>query len=76
MVVNVHEAKSTLSRLLARVEAGESITIARAGMPIARLVPIEQPTLRDLVGCMEGEFGYPEDFNEPDPEIERQFGYR
>jgi prevent-host-death family protein len=38
-VVNVHEAKTNLSRLLARVEAGEEITIARAGQPLARLVP-------------------------------------
>lgn len=39
-VVNVHEAKTHLSRLLARVEAGEEITIARAGQPFARLVPL------------------------------------
>jgi prevent-host-death family protein len=39
MVVNVHEAKTHLSRLLARVEAGESIVIARAGRPIALLSP-------------------------------------
>lgn len=38
-VVNVHEAKTTLSRLLERVEAGERITIARAGKPVADLVP-------------------------------------
>jgi len=39
-MVNVHEAKTQLSRLLARVEAGEEITIARAGQPFARLVPL------------------------------------
>ena len=41
-VVNIHEAKTHLSRLLARVEAGEEITIARAGRPIARLTGIRQ----------------------------------
>lgn len=47
--VNVHEAKSTLSKLLARVEAGEEIVICRAGKPIARLVaeldpePVRRP---------------------------------
>ena len=46
MVVNVHEAKTHLSRLLARVEAGERIVIARAGRPIAVLVPVERETLR------------------------------
>ena len=76
MVVNVHEAKTTLSQLLARVEAGEVVTIARAGKPVARLVPIRKPKLRDLVGCMKGEFEFPEDFNDPDPEIERMFGYQ
>jgi prevent-host-death family protein len=76
VLINVHEAKTNLSQLLARVEAGEPITIARAGTPIARLVPYEQPRLRDIVGCMKGEFEYPEDFLDPDPEMERLFGYR
>jgi prevent-host-death family protein len=39
--VNVHEAKTHLSRLLARVAAGEEVVIARAGRPVARLVPID-----------------------------------
>jgi prevent-host-death family protein len=43
MVVNVHDAKTHLSRLLARVEAGEEIVIGRAGVPIARLVPYRSP---------------------------------
>ncbi len=41
MEVNVHEAKTHLSRLLARVEAGERIVIARAGRPIAILSPVK-----------------------------------
>ena len=40
--VNVHEAKTHLSRLLERVEAGEDVVIARAGKPIARLVPVAE----------------------------------
>ena len=46
MKVNVHEAKTHLSRLLARVAAGERIVIARAGEPIAVLAPIEKPRPR------------------------------
>jgi prevent-host-death family protein len=46
MSVNVHEAKTHLSRLLARVEAGERIVIARAGRPIAVLGPIDHPGSR------------------------------
>ena len=43
MTVNVHEAKTHLSKLLARVAAGERIVIARAGKPIAVLAPIDEP---------------------------------
>ncbi len=46
MVVNVHEAKTHLSRLLAKVEAGERIVIARAGRPIAVLSPVHHPRPR------------------------------
>ena len=46
--VNVHEAKTHLSRLLAAVEAGEEIVLARAGRPCARLVPIDRATERPL----------------------------
>ena len=48
-IVNVHEAKTHLSRLLERVEAGEEIVIARAGKPIARLLAIQPvPAIRPL----------------------------
>lgn len=46
--VNVQDAKTRLSELLARVEKGEEITIARAGRPIARLVAIAEPPPREL----------------------------
>jgi prevent-host-death family protein len=39
-VINIHEAKTHLSRLLSRVESGEEIVIAKAGKPVARLVPL------------------------------------
>ena len=42
-IVNVHEAKTNLSRLLEAAAAGEEIIIAKAGKPIAKLVPIEKP---------------------------------
>jgi prevent-host-death family protein len=44
-VVNVHEAKTNLSRILARVEAGEEIIIARGGKPVARLEPFSAPEI-------------------------------
>ena len=47
-MINVSEAKTQLSRLLKRVEAGEELTIAKAGRPVARLVPIAAPGKRPL----------------------------
>lgn len=52
MQVNVHEAKTQLSRLLERAEAGEEVVIARNGRPVARLVAIERP--RREVGFLKG----------------------
>ncbi len=65
-IVNVHEAKTHLSRLLKRVAAGEEITIARAGTPIAKLVPI-RPAPRRVLGIDAGLFEVPDDFDEPLP---------
>lgn len=71
--VNIHEAKTHLSRLLRRVAAGEEIVIARAGHPIARLVPL-RPSGRRELGRDRGAFTVPEDFDEPlPPEIIEAF---
>jgi prevent-host-death family protein len=48
VIVNVHEAKTHLSRLLEQVAAGDDVTIARAGKPIARLVPVGTAIVRRL----------------------------
>lgn len=55
--LNVHETKTNLSRLLVDVEAGETVTIARAGKPVARLVPIEGETARPKrrIGMRDGQ---------------------
>ena len=65
--VNIHEAKTHLSRLLQQVEAGEEVVIARAGKPVARLVPLQQPAARRF-GADAGVFTVPDDFDEPLPE--------
>ncbi len=65
--VNVHEAKTHLSRLLARVAAGEEIILARAGKPIARLVPYRRPAEKRPLGLDRGLFEVPEDFDAPLP---------
>ncbi|MGQ0464760.1 MAG: type II toxin-antitoxin system Phd/YefM family antitoxin [Sporichthyaceae bacterium] len=70
-VVNIHEAKTHLSKLLARVAAGERIVIAKAGEPIADLVP-HSPN-RVKFGTLKGRISVPDDFDDPDPEILRMF---
>jgi prevent-host-death family protein len=74
MEVNIHEAKTYLSRLLERVAVGEEVVIAKAGKPVAKLVPIKSSRPRFKFGSAKGEFAVPDDFNEPLPkEIEDLF---
>jgi len=68
MQVNVHEAKSRLSELLARVEQGEEFTIARAGRPIARLVAVEAAAPRELGFVAGGPI--PDSFFDPLPDAD------
>ena len=63
VTVNVHEAKTQLSRLLVRVELGEEVIIARAGKPIARLVAIAVPPQRRVPGSGRGEIWIAPDFD-------------
>ena len=65
--VNVHEAKTQLSQLLARVERGEEVTIARAGKPVARLVGVK-PTEKRRLGAMAGQWVLPDWLLEPTSE--------
>ena len=69
VTVNVHEAKTNLSRLLAQVEAGEEVVIARNGKPVARLVPVRKRGKR-RPGSMAGLFTVPDSFFDPLPEEE------
>lgn len=61
--VNIHEAKTHLSRLVERVQAGEEIVIAKAGRPAARLVPIEGARRRVKIGGLKPGSPVPDDFN-------------
>lgn len=65
--VNVQEAKTRLSQLLAAAERGEDVVIARGGRPVARLVPVEGPALRP-VGFVAG--SVPDIFGDPLPDDE------
>lgn len=74
--VNVHEAKTQLSRLLEEVERGEEVTIARNGKPVARLVRHQPPLKPRTPGWAKGKIWISPDFDEPDEELERLFGTR
>jgi prevent-host-death family protein len=68
MEVNVHEAKTQLSRLLRRVSAGEEITISRAGVPVAKLIAVEPANAVRPLGAMEGQIYIADDFDAPLPD--------
>jgi prevent-host-death family protein len=66
--VNVHEAKTHFSKLLARVERGQEVLISRAGKPVARLVPHEMKPRPPVFGADRGKLIVPEDFDQPLPD--------
>ena len=69
VTVNIHEAKTNLSRLLVKVEAGEDIVIARSGTPVARLVRFQKRGKRQF-GSMKGRVRLDDSFFDPLPEEE------
>ncbi len=66
--VNIHEAKTHLSRLVEEVSHGEEVVIAKAGKPMARLVPLRTAGKRRRLGMLAGKFSVPVDFDAPLPE--------
>lgn len=66
--VNTHEAKTQLSRLLRRVRAGEEITIANRGVPVARLVPVSGHSSKRKLGAYGDTIKIAEDFDAPLPD--------
>lgn len=68
MEVNVHEAKTNFSKLLQRVALGEEITIAKAGVPVARLIPIQNKTTARPLGQYRGRIWIADDFDAPLPD--------
>lgn len=68
VTVNIHEAKTHLSRLLDRVSQGEEVVIARAGKPVARLVAVGERLARREPGSASGQIVVGEDFDAPLPE--------
>src|SRR5437870_304941 len=65
--VNIHEAKTHLSRLLQRVAEGEEITIAKSGIPVARLTAIKESRRKSFLGIDRKRLRVPKDFDAPLP---------
>ncbi len=75
--VGMHEAKTKLSQLVERAEAGEDIVIARHGKPVARLVPISRTSsLAAVHGALRGRIVLAADFDELPDDIADAFGTR
>jgi prevent-host-death family protein len=72
-VVNIHEAKTHLSKLLEQVRLGEEVVIAKSGRPVARLVAIEGARKRRAPGSAKGQIFMAEDFDAPLPEDIQRF---
>ena len=70
MIVNMHDAKTKLSELVAAAERGEVVVIARNGTPAARLVAIAQEYTPMRLGVLAGEIEIGSDFDEPLPEFD------
>ena len=66
-IVNVHDAKTHLSQLLERVSGGEEIVIAKAGKPVAKLVPLGANKAKRKLGLLTGKIDVPGDFDAPLP---------
>ena len=73
-IVNLHAAKTHLSRLVDQAAAGEEIVIAKAGKPVAKLVALGRPRQRHVLGQFAGQLRVSDDFDAPLPEeVLREF---
>jgi prevent-host-death family protein len=67
--INIHAAKTHLSRLVEEAAQGKEIVIARAGRPIAKLVPVKPSTARRRLGALRGQLRIPKTFDAPLPAV-------
>ena len=74
ITVNIHEAKTQLSKLVERASKGESFIIAKAGKPMVKVVPLEAKQKLKRIGFLKGRIKVPDDINEGDAEIAKLFG--
>lgn len=74
ITVNIHEAKTQLSKLIERASKGETVIIAKAGKPMVKVTAIDAPKKVKRIGFMKGEINVPDDINAYDAEVAKLFG--
>jgi prevent-host-death family protein len=72
-LVNIHNAKTNLSKLIEKVLAGEDVTLAKAGKPVAKIVAYKEKKSPRKLGLLKGKIVVPDDFNEEDEGINKMF---
>lgn len=72
-IINIHEAKTNLSRLIEKTLAGEDVIIAKAGKPVAKLVAYKEKVKPRKPGLWKGKIWISDDFNDEDEEINKLF---
>jgi len=72
-IINIHQAKTNLSRLIEKTLSGEDVIIAKAGKPVAKLVPYKKTLKPRKPGLWKGKVWMSDDFNEEDKEINKLF---
>lgn len=72
-IVNIHEAKTNLSKLIAKTQKGEEVIIGKAGKPVAKLVEYKKKPVKRKFGALKGKIWVSDDFDDEDPEINKLF---
>lgn len=72
-IVNIHEAKTNLSKLIAKTQKGEEVIIGKAGKPVAKLVEYKKKSVKRKFGALKGKIWVSDDFDDEDPQINKLF---
>lgn len=72
-VINIHQAKTNLSKLIENTNKGEEVIISKAGRPVAKLVAYKEQLQPRKPGALKGKIWMSDDFNDEDPEINKLF---
>ena len=72
-MINIHQAKTNLSKLIQKTLNGEDIVIAKAGKPVAKLIAYKEKLKPRKPGLWKGKIWMSDDFNDEDPEINKMF---